>query len=191
MKYNKDNVHLNAFEDHDGILTLRGGGPGRYWNGIHYKLSMKKTALLFLLHLTGFIFLYGQHTTTVNDKQQKAITSLIDQYSQAREKRDTVLLKTILTTDVDQLVSTGEWRAGINAAVEGMMKSSANSPGTRTLRLKKYKCHVHHPLLWIAGTKYKMQMALHGKCGAHLSLLLIRETWKIRAIRNMLPAPNN
>jgi len=51
---------------------------------------MKKTALLFLLHFAGFIFLYGQHTTTTNDKQQKAITSLIDQYSQAREKRDII-----------------------------------------------------------------------------------------------------
>src|SRR5260221_1372508 len=98
---------------------------------------MKKTALLFLLHLTGFMFLYGQHTTTVNDKQQKAITFLIDQYSRARERRDTVLLKAILTSDVDQLVSTGEWRVGINAAVEGMMKSSANSPGARTLHIEK------------------------------------------------------
>ena len=78
---------------------------------------MKKTALLLLLHFTGFGFLYGQQTTAINDKQQKAITSLIDQYSQAREKRDTVLLKTILTPDVDQLVSTGEWRVGINAAI--------------------------------------------------------------------------
>jgi hypothetical protein len=76
---------------------------------------MKKISLLCLLHFTSLIFLYGQHTTTMNDKQQKAITSLIDQYSQAREKRDTILLKTILTSDVDQLVSTGEWRVGINA----------------------------------------------------------------------------
>ena len=82
--------------------------------------------------------LYGQDAT-VNEKQQKAITSLIDQYSQAREKRDTVLLKTILTPNVDQLVSTGEWRVGLKAAVEGMLKSSANSPGTRTLHMKEFK----------------------------------------------------
>src|SRR5258705_12474495 len=97
---------------------------------------MKKTALL-LLHLAGFLFLYGQPTTTVNDKQQKAITSLIDQYSQAREKRDTVLLKAILTSDVDQLVSTGEWRVGIKDRVEGMMKRSANKPRTRALQIEK------------------------------------------------------
>src|SRR5436190_9659881 len=96
---------------------------------------MKKITLLLLL-LTGFMFLYGQQVTG-DSKETKAIASLIDQYSQAREKRDTVLLKAILTSDVDQLVSTGEWRTGINAAVEGMIKSSANSPGTRTLRIEK------------------------------------------------------
>src|SRR5258705_12857556 len=98
---------------------------------------MKKTALLLLLHLTGFMFLHGQHTKTVNDKQQKAIASLIDQYCQAREKRDTALLKAILTPDVDQLVSTGEWRGGRNAGVEGRIKRSAKSPGTRTLFIEE------------------------------------------------------
>jgi hypothetical protein len=88
---------------------------------------MKKTALLLLSHLACIMVLYSQEIK-VNDKLQKAITSLIDQYSLAREKRDTVLLKTILTPGVDQLVSTGEWRVGVNAAVEGMMKSSASSP---------------------------------------------------------------
>jgi hypothetical protein len=31
-------------------------------------------------------------------------------------------LKKILTPDVDQLVSTGEWRMAISAAVAGMLK---------------------------------------------------------------------
>jgi uncharacterized RmlC-like cupin family protein len=40
MKSDKDNVQLSAVEDHDGILTIRGGGPRRDWNGIHYKQGM-------------------------------------------------------------------------------------------------------------------------------------------------------
>jgi len=40
MKDDKDNVQLSAVEDHDGILTIRGGGAGRDWNGIHYKQGM-------------------------------------------------------------------------------------------------------------------------------------------------------
>ncbi len=40
MKNDKDNVQLSAVEDHNGILTIRGGGPRRDWNGIHYKQGM-------------------------------------------------------------------------------------------------------------------------------------------------------
>src|SRR6266404_5639484 len=36
----KDKIELSAVEDHDGILTIRGGGARRDWNGIHYKQGM-------------------------------------------------------------------------------------------------------------------------------------------------------
>ena len=36
----KNDVELSAVEDHDGILTIRGGGGRRDWNGIHYKQGM-------------------------------------------------------------------------------------------------------------------------------------------------------
>ncbi len=36
----KDNIQLSEVEDHDGILTIRGGGARRDWNGIHYKQGM-------------------------------------------------------------------------------------------------------------------------------------------------------
>jgi len=151
---------------------------------------MKKTALLLLSHLACLIVFYGQGAT-VNEKMQKAITSLIDQYSQAREKRDTDLLKTILTPDVDQLVSTGEWRTGIKAAVEGMMKSSANSPGTRTLHIEKIQTISSSSA--IVDCRYEIQNA-DGTARKMWSTFIVvadKKTWKIRAIRNMLPAPGN
>ena len=40
MNYDKDQIQKNAVEDHEGILTIRGGGPRRDWNGIHYKQGM-------------------------------------------------------------------------------------------------------------------------------------------------------
>jgi len=152
---------------------------------------MKKIALFSLLHLTGLMLLYGQHAITVNDKQQKAIATVIDQYSAAREKRDTILLKAILTSDVDQLVSTGEWRSGINAAVEGMMKSSSNSPGTRTLRIEKLQMITASSV--IVDCRYEIQNADNTvrKMWSTFIVVAYKEKWKIRAIRNMLPAPNN
>ena len=151
---------------------------------------MKKIVLLLLTHLACIIILYGQDTT-VNIKLQKAITSLIDQYSQAREKRDTALLKTILTQDVDQLVSTGEWRIGLNAAVEGMMKSSAASPGVRTLHIEKIRSI--SPSAAIVDCRYEIQNAdgTARKMWSTFIVIAEKKTWKIMAIRNMLPAPNN
>ncbi|MEO7723398.1 MAG: cupin domain-containing protein [Chthoniobacterales bacterium] len=40
MKRDEDQIQLSAVEDHDGILTIRGGGAQRDWNGIHYKQGM-------------------------------------------------------------------------------------------------------------------------------------------------------
>ena len=151
---------------------------------------MKKIALLFLSHLACIMVLYSQEIK-VNDKLQKAITSLIDQYSLAREKKDTVLLKTILTPDVDQLVSTGEWRVGVNAAVEGMMKSSASSPGTRTLHIEKIQTIT--PSAAIVDCRYDIQNTdgTVRKMWSTFMVIAEKKTWKIMAIRNMLPAPNN
>lgn len=151
---------------------------------------MKKTFLVFLLHLAGFVFSYGQQST-VSDKLQKTITSLIDQYSQARENRDTVLLKTILTSNVDQLVSTGEWRVGINAAVEGMMKSSANNPGTRTLLIEKIQSIT--PASAIVDCRYEIKNA-DGTVRKMWSTFIVvadKDNWKIMSIRNMLPSQSN
>jgi uncharacterized RmlC-like cupin family protein len=36
----RGNIQLSAVEDHAGILTIRGGGTRRDWNGIHYKQGM-------------------------------------------------------------------------------------------------------------------------------------------------------
>jgi len=40
LKKEEDNLQKEAVEDHDGILTIRGGGEKRNWNGIHYKQGM-------------------------------------------------------------------------------------------------------------------------------------------------------
>jgi uncharacterized RmlC-like cupin family protein len=42
MRPAKDNIEPKAVEDHDGILTIRGGGARRDWNGIHYKQGMSR-----------------------------------------------------------------------------------------------------------------------------------------------------
>ena len=151
---------------------------------------MKIISFLFLLHLCSGMFLHAQDTT-LTDSQRKAITGLIDQYAQAREKSDTVLLKAILTPDVDQLVSTGEWREGIRSAIEGMLRSSANSPSTRTLSVAKIQ--LLNATTAITDCRYEIQNT-DGSIRKMWSTFIVvsdKKKWKIRSIRNMLPAANN
>ncbi|MEO6730718.1 MAG: hypothetical protein ABIN01_05840 [Ferruginibacter sp.] len=147
---------------------------------------MKNIALLLLVNLVGSLFLYGQNNEP-NEPQRKAITAVIDQYAKARENRDTVLLKNILTNEVDQLVSTGEWRNGVTAAVEGMLKSSANSPGTRTLHIEKIR--MFNPNSAIVDCKYEIQNkdGTNRKMWSTFLVVADKKVWKISAIRNMLP----
>ena len=44
MKDDTDNIQLSAVEDHDGILTIRGGGARRNWNGIHFHYKQGMSA---------------------------------------------------------------------------------------------------------------------------------------------------
>lgn len=148
---------------------------------------MKKVVLFLLLNLVSSIFLYAQNDSPTA-RQSKAISFLIDQYSQAREKSDTVLLKTILTTNVDQLVSTGEWRNGIGMAVQGMLKSSTNSPGTRRLQIDKIR--MLQSTTAIVDCKYEIQNTDSTMRRMWSTFIVVQEkkAWKICAIRNMLPA---
>ena len=89
---------------------------------------------------------------------------------------------------MDQLVSTGEWRNGITAAVEGMLKSSANSPGTRTLKIETIR--MFNPTTAIVDCRYEIQNADSTVRKMWSTFLVIAEKkiWKISAIRNMMPA---
>ena len=148
---------------------------------------MKNILFLLLVNVTAITLLHAQNTIP-RDKQKKEIYGLIDKYSEAREKRDTVLLKNILTTDVDQLVSTGEWRDGIAASVKGMLSSSANSPGTRTLTIEKLR--MLNITTAIVDCKYEIQNAdgTIRKMWSSFVVVSDKGLWKISAIRNMLPA---
>lgn len=150
------------------------------------QFNMKNICFLFLL-LTFALFGYAQHTKLF-ESQRKDITVLIDQYSQARESRDTMLLKKILTTDIDQLVSTGEWRSGIGAAVEGMMKSSTSNPGSRTLTVDKIRLVT--PTCAIVDCRYEIANENGDPRKMWSSFIIVTDkgVWKIAAIRNMLPA---
>lgn len=143
---------------------------------------------LFTFLLFGLITLPSLAQSTPDEKQRKAFAELIEQYSQARENRDTILLKKILTADIDQLVSNGEWRNGIKPAVKGMLNSSAATTGTRALTVEKMRMLGKTTAL--VDCRYVIQNADGSarKMWSTFVVVLDQGAWKISAIRNMLPA---
>lgn len=117
----------------------------------------------------------------------REITALIGKYAEAREKSDTALLKQILLPEVDQLVSTGEWRIGISAAVDGMLQSTTHAPGTRTLAVDKLKLLTATSA--IVDCRYEIK-GNNSKREMWSTFVVVKHqnSWRISAIRNMLPA---
>ena len=122
------------------------------------------------------------------ESQKKKIISLVDQYSQARETKDAELLTKILTKDIDQLVSSGTWRKGFDAALEGMMGSSTRRPGSRTLTVESIRFITKDSAL--ADARYEVTNADGSMRKMWSTFVVVQKNdhWKIAAIRNMLPA---
>ncbi len=146
---------------------------------------LRKTLLPLFLFISGALCAQ-QNAPTV--AQARDIEGLIAAYARAREARDTVLLKNILTDDIDQLVSSGQWRRGIAAAVQGMLQSSAGNPGGRTLTVETIR-----PINTgsaIVDARYEIANADGGVRKMWSSFIVVegQGQWKIAAIRNMLPS---
>jgi len=98
------------------------------------------------------------------------------------------LLKSILTDDIDQLVSSGEWRIGVEVAVKGMMRSSESNPGSRKIIIDKIKYLTNSAA--VVDARYEIQNA-DGSIRKMWSTFIVvseKRHWRISAIRNMLPA---
>lgn len=115
------------------------------------------------------------------------IHTLIEHYSLARETRDTVLLKKIMTKDVDQLVSNGEWRTGIREAIDGMLKSSTANPGIRKLQVDKIKFLSDEIALVDCRYIITDPTGTERKLWSSFTVVFHKRSWKIAAIRNMNP----
>jgi len=125
----------------------------------------------------------------MGDKEQRqGIYTLLESYAQAREKKDTLLLKDILTADVDQLVSSGMWRTGKKESMKGMLQSSAGNPGTRTLKIQKIRFLNAENAITDARYQIKNPDGTLRNMWSTFILVFEENRWKISAIRNMLPA---
>ena len=118
-----------------------------------------------------------------------AIREVVRLYASAREASDPVAIEALFVTDADQLVSSGEWRRGRSALVTGALASSARTGGTRTLEVETVRMLA--PDVAIADARYVIG-GIEGAPSRRMwsTFVMVRQqgTWRISAIRNMLPA---
>ncbi|MBA4302567.1 MAG: DUF4440 domain-containing protein [Cyclobacterium sp.] len=147
-----------------------------------------KTLLLFLFFIPNLVF--SQITKGQKEGAVK-IQQLIEQYSHARETQDTVLLKRILTDDIDQLVSSGEWRIGIEESLKGMQSSTQSNPGSRRLKVEKIKFLSEKIALVDCRYTIESPNGAERNMWSSFTVLFHKNQWKITAIRNMNPTGGN
>jgi uncharacterized protein (TIGR02246 family) len=149
---------------------------------------------LLLIHFILLVVIAQAGFAQTSEKQKadsNEILHLINQYSSARDSRDTVLLRQILTGDVDQLVSSGEWRNGIDAAIKGMLNSSTSNPGDRKLTVEKIRFLSENSALVDARYIITNPDQTIRKMWSSFVVVRNKKNWQISAIRNMLPTTVN
>jgi uncharacterized protein (TIGR02246 family) len=118
------------------------------------------------------------------------IREIVQKYMDARDHQDAHALESLFTTDADQLVSSGEWRKGRDAVVNGTLASSRNTGGQRTITVESVRFLSNDVAL--ADGRYELTGLAGGESRKMWTTLLAFHTpegWRIAAIRNMLPAP--
>ena len=132
--------------------------------------------------------MHGQQQSSNSD--EAGIRQIVQQYVDARNNKDGVAVRTLLTADADQLVSTGEWRRGIDALVRGAMASSQKETGKSSIAIDSIR--FVDDSVAIADGRYETSTAATGQSRNMWTTLVLKRTnvgWRITAIRNMLPAP--
>ena len=72
MKSDKDDIEVRSVEDHGGILTIRGGGARRDWNGIHYKQGMSRKNV-GTKSLSAFLVVTPQGNILINSTYERNV----------------------------------------------------------------------------------------------------------------------
>ena len=143
---------------------------------------------IICLFLTVFTLgiLYAQDTNT--DANSRAVRSVVARYMQARNSKDAKAIPQLFTSDADQLVSTGEWRKGINDLVRGMSASSSKEKNQSSIRVESIR--FLDPAIAIVDGRYQT-VSVNGRTRNMWTTLIVKRTgdaWRIAAIRNMLPS---
>lgn len=140
-------------------------------------------ALLLLACAAGFA---GAKNASSDDD----IRQVIARYVEARNHVDIPALRELFTPDVDQLVSTGQWRHGLDSLLAGAAASSKKENGRSSVAVESIRLLGSDTA--IVDGRYEtttLGAAQARKMWSTFVLVRTGNKWRISAIRNMLPAP--
>ena len=127
--------------------------------------------------------------TSGSGADSTAARDLIARYMKARNDKNADELRSLFTPDADQLVSTGDWRKGLDNLLRGAMASSQREAGKSTVDVDDVR-FITRDVALVDG-RYRTQ-SLSGASREMWSTFVLKRTgdgWRIAAIRNMLPVP--
>ncbi len=129
---------------------------------------------------------HGSGTQSADDAAVKAV---IRDYVHARELRDRAAVEGLFTVDADQHTTSGEWRRGRAEVTSGSLASSTRNPGSRSITIETVRLIT--PDVAIADGPYEITTDGNVR-RMWTTIVLARQggTWRITAIRNMVPATN-
>jgi uncharacterized protein (TIGR02246 family) len=119
---------------------------------------------------------------------EAAIRGVIQAFLDTREANDPAALGALLTADVDQQQTSGNVRRGREAVVTGSLATQQSTGGKRTITVDSLR-FVSTDVA-IADGRYDSVGRADGTDQRMLTSMVLRReagTWKIAAIRNMLP----
>ena len=148
---------------------------------------MRRTSLCVAAFAVA-VSLFGQ--TSSNAAGESAVREVVQKYMDTRDQRDATALAGLFTGDVDQLVSSGEWRKGREAVVKGTLGSSESTGGKRTITVESVRFLA--PDVALADGRYELTGLANGETRKMWTTIVLKhdpDGWHIAAIRNMLPAP--
>jgi uncharacterized protein (TIGR02246 family) len=143
-----------------------------------------------LAYLTMLLCLGSAVAVPASSNDEDAIRGTVSKYLSARNEKAPDRVRNLFTTDADQLVSTGEWRHGVDELVRGMMASSSKEQAKSSISISDVRLIDSN--VAIADGRYRTT-SLDGTARDMWTTFVIKRTsdgWRIAAIRNMKPAPN-
>ena len=149
---------------------------------------MKQPLLLTLIVFGALLETAPAQQSVDRTADEAAIRRAVQAFIDTRESDDREGLVAVLTPDADQLVTSGNMRAGRDAVVDGSLNTTASTGGRRRIELETIRFLGSD--VAIGDGTYDVVDRTSGPDRHYLTTIVLQRVageWKITAIRNMQP----